>query len=156
MAVTVSVQADTRAPGKAGMVIGLINFGDGEQQQAAFEALAGEDALIRLNAMVAPRQADRITVEIIRNVSQVTALGSLASPRLVLSTAADNFAALRIAYQDATKIDAIMIGDFLNTLTDAQLRTAFNMTQAQVTSLRTNKLTPAANAASTIRASSGA
>ena len=49
-----------------------------------------------------------------------------------------------------------MIGDFLASLTDTQLRNAFSMTAGQVTTLRTNKLTPATNAATTIRATTGA
>jgi hypothetical protein len=64
--------------------------------------------------------------------------------------------ALRAAYQDATRTEAIFTGDFLGSLTDAQLRNAFGITQAQVTTLRTNKLVPAENAANTIRATSGA
>jgi hypothetical protein len=49
-----------------------------------------------------------------------------------------------------------MIGDFLSTLTNAQLQTLFSMTSGQVTTLRSSKLTPAASAAATIRAATGA
>ncbi len=156
---TCTVQADLRSAGKAGLVIGNILFDDGsgntETQQVTFEALANEDALTRLNAMTAARQARRVAREIERNVVDVTTNGSLATPVLILSTAAANFAALRAAYQTSTKVEAIMIGDFLSTLTDAQLQTAFSLTAGQVTTLRTNKLTPAASAAATIRAATG-
>ncbi len=156
---TCAVQSDMRNVGKSGLVIGSIVFNDGngktETQQVTFEALAGEDALTRLNAMTAARQARRVALEIERNIADVTANGSLATPVLVLSTAAANFAALRTAYQTATKVEAIMIGDFLSTLTDAQLQNAFSLTAGQVTTLRTNKLTPAASAAATIRAAAG-
>lgn len=120
--------------------------------------LAG--ALDNLNAALAAYAvtlaADITAREIARNVADVLANGSLASPTLNYSTAAANFAALRAAYQTATRVDAIMIGDFLSTLTDAQLQTAFGLTSGQVTTLRANKLTPAANAAATIRAAAGA
>lgn len=93
--------------------------------------------------------------EIASNVAAVLANGSLATISLVYSTAADNRAAGRLAYQNATRTDAIMIGDFLSSLTDGQLQTIFSMTAGQVTTLRTNKLTPAATAAATIRAAAG-
>ena len=48
-----------------------------------------------------------------------------------------------------------MMGDLLATLTDAQLRTAFGITQAQVVTLRANKLTPASEAATAMRAMTG-
>ncbi len=157
---SVTVQADMRANGNKGLVIGLIQFSDssgpGETQQVTFEGLAGEDAVTRLNAMTTARQTRRIEREIERNIQDVTTNGSLATPVLILSTAAANFAALRTAYLTATKVEAIMMGDFLSTLTDGQLQTAFGLTAGQVTTLRTNKLTPAASAASTIRATTGA
>lgn len=93
--------------------------------------------------------------EIARNVRQVVTLGEEASPTLEYSTAAQNFVALREAYADATRFQAVMIGDFLNTLTDGQLQTAFGITAGQVTTLRTNKLGPAAALADQIRASTG-
>jgi hypothetical protein len=89
--------------------------------------------------------------EIQRNVANVMADGRLAETSTVYSTAMQGINALRAAYQEA-----IFTGDFLGSLTDAQLRNAFGITQAQVTTLRTNKLVPAENAANTIRATSGA
>jgi hypothetical protein len=93
--------------------------------------------------------------EIAANVAAVTANGSLATISLVYSTAAENRAAGRLAYQNATRTDAIMIGDFLSSLTDGQLQTIFSMTAGQVTTLRSNKLTPAATLAASIRAAVG-
>lgn len=93
--------------------------------------------------------------EIASNVSDVTTNGSLATPSLKFSVAADNFSALRVAYATATQIQAVMIGDFLNTLTNAQLAAAFNITTTQAQTLRTNKLQPAATLATSIRASIG-
>ena len=93
--------------------------------------------------------------EIAQNVGEIVTLGELAMPRLLYSTAAQNFTALRAVYQGATRIEAVMIADFLSSLTDAQLRSAFSMTQSQVITLRANKLTPAATLADQIRASIG-
>lgn len=93
--------------------------------------------------------------EIAANISAVTTLGSLATPTFVYSAVAANVAALRAAYQTATQVQAIMMGDFLSSLTSGQLQTAFGLTALQVTTLRTNFLTPAANAAATIRAAVG-
>lgn len=94
--------------------------------------------------------------EIARNIAAVLADGRNAATTTLYSTAAENFAALRERYAGMTRTEAIFAGDFLASLTDAQLRTAFGMTQAQVNSLRTSKLTPATNAAATIRAATGA
>lgn len=93
--------------------------------------------------------------EIAKNVADIMANGSLASPTFVYSTAAENRQALREAYRNSTRTEAIMIGDFLSTLTDNQLQTIFSMTAGQVTTLRANKLTPAASLASSIRAAAG-
>jgi hypothetical protein len=43
------IQRDTRAPGKAGLVIAELVFDDGEHWQKCFEALAGEDAEARFD-----------------------------------------------------------------------------------------------------------
>jgi hypothetical protein len=94
--------------------------------------------------------------EIERNINSIKSLGSLAAVTLVASTAAQNASALRLAYAAATKLEAIMMGDYLSILTDTQLQNAFGLTPTQVTNLRVNKLTPAANTASAIRAAIGA
>lgn len=100
--------------------------------------------------------ADISAAEIANNLAQVTTLGSLASPTLVQSTLAANLASLRAAYLVATQVQAVMIGDYMSARTDGLLQTAFGLTAGQVTTLRTNKLTPAASAATTIRAATGA
>lgn len=93
--------------------------------------------------------------EVQANISAVLAFGSLAAPTLVYSTAGTNFAALRVAYLSATQFQAVMIGDYLNTLTNGQLATAFGITTGQAGTLRTNKLAPAAALATSIRATVG-
>lgn len=116
---------------------------------------AAWDAIATMNARVATINANLTASEIASNVAQVLLLGSLASPVLNYSTAAANFASLRTAYATATQVQAVMIGDFLSSLTDVQLETAFGFTLTQVTTLRSTKLTPAATAAATIRATTG-
>lgn len=116
----------------------------------------GTDATAAMTARVSLINAFLISNEIASNLSDVLANGSLAAPVLNYSTMTQNFAVFRAIYATLTKVEAIMAGDFLSSLTDGQLRTAFGITQGQVTTLRTNKLTPAIAAAATIRASTGA
>lgn len=114
------------------------------------------DATAAMLARAAQLYADRVQGEIDANVNAVVTLGSLAEMVFKYSSAAQNIPALREAYKGATRTEAIFIGDFLNSLTDAQLRNAFNLTQNQVNSLRTNKLGPAATLAANIRSNTGA
>jgi hypothetical protein len=119
-------------------------------------ANAGLDPQAAVTARGAALANQLRDAEIDANVAKIKFEGSLAAYTLNYSTATQNFAALREAYKTASKVEAIMIGDFLAARTDAQLQSLFGMTAAQVTTLRTNKLTPAANAAATIRATTGA
>ncbi len=100
--------------------------------------------------------ADQLTTqEIAANLDSVITVGSEASISLNYSTGLQNIAGIRVVYQTASRIQAVMIGDFLNTLTDAQLRVAFSMTLAQAQALRANKLVPAAAIAASIRSAAG-
>lgn len=120
-----------------------------------FQAAANDD----LNALLAIHAASvGIALddgEVQANISAVLGLGSLASPTFIYSNVAENVAALRQAYLGATQFQAVMIGDFLNTLTNGQLATAFGITTGQAATLRTNKLAPAASLAASIRATVG-
>lgn len=127
----------------------------GKVWERVYLTTAGADINAALATFATQLALDIRDAEIASNVAQIVMLGSLASPTTVYSTGAQNFAGLRTAYQFATQTQAIMIGDFLSSLTDGQLQTAFGMTAGQVTTLRTNRLTPAANTASTIRAAAG-
>lgn len=93
--------------------------------------------------------------EVSSNIRRVIADGRFAVVRVIHSTTAQNIAALRSEYREASRETSVMIGDFLSSLTDTQLRSIFNMTQAQVDSLRTNRLTPAAALADSLRSSGG-
>jgi hypothetical protein len=119
-------------------------------------ATAIENLDTALAAYAVQLASDLARVEAEDWISQIKVDGSLVTVSLVHATLATIRQALRAAYRDATRTEAVMIGDFLSTLTDGQLQTLFGLTAGQVTTLRTNKLTPAANAAATIRASTGA
>lgn len=119
-------------------------------------ATAAEDLNVALAAYALRLLNELRDAEIGSNIAAILADGRLAVTSTNYSTGTENFAALRTAYQSATRTEAIFAGDFLASLTDAQLRNLFGFTQAEVTTLRTNKLTPATNAATTIRASTGA
>lgn len=93
--------------------------------------------------------------EISTNIYQVSTFGSLAVVTFNYSVVADNVAALRAAYKVSTQLQAIMMGDYLSTLTNVQLENAFGLTLQQIQTLRTNFLTPAANTAASIRAAVG-
>lgn len=94
-------------------------------------------------------------LEIASNMASVATFGSLAAPQFNFSTVAANVAALRIIYAGASQAQAIMIGDFLNSLSNAQLQSAFGLTGQQVTNLRANTLSPAAVQATQIRSAVG-
>lgn len=115
----------------------------------------GADLQAALTAHATQLAADLAAGELAANVAAILGNGSLAVLAFLWSTAGQLRTALRAAYVTATRLEAIMLGDFLSTLTDGQLQTAFSLTAGQVTTLRTNKLTPAANAAATIRAAAG-
>lgn len=119
-----------------------------------FRPLA-ENTTTFLTAVAAAMAASLIAGEIASNIDQIVSLGSLAAPKFVYSTAVANVAALRAAYASATQLQAVMIGDFLNSLTDAQLESAFGLTSTQVATLRTNRLVPAAAVATNVRAAAG-
>ena len=99
--------------------------------------------------------AAKVAAEIAGNISAIITNGSLAQVTLIRSTAAQNLGPLRDAYRAATREGCIMIADYLATLTDAQLRSIFSKTQAEVTVLRADKLTPAIALANSLRTAGG-
>lgn len=127
----------------------------GQRYEFAYLCAAVFDAAAALAARIPFVNAALIADEVAANVADVLANGSLATPRLVYSTAAQNFAGLRAVYASATRQDAIVIGDFLDTLTNSQLATAFSITVGAAATLRTNRLDPAAALAASIRAAAG-
>lgn len=127
----------------------------GVEHTRYYLADSGFDAASALAAYAVQLVENLKQGEIAQNVSQVQTNGSLAVITTNHSTNAQNLAALRLAYQSATDRQAIMIGDFLSSLTDTQLQNIFSKTAGQVTTLRTNRLTPASNSAIAIRTNIG-
>jgi hypothetical protein len=119
-------------------------------------ANAGTDFNAKLAARATTLAAKIAADEINTNIIQIATQGSLAVLTFNYTAAVDQLPFARAAYVNATQMQAIMTGDFLSSLTNGQLQTIFSMTAGQVTTLRANKLTPAANAAASIRAASGA
>lgn len=146
---------DARPAEGTGMVIAEHIWSDGQRWPAVFEAHSSENLQARLDAMIAAREATRVENEINFNINQVLANGSQAVIFVHQSTNAQNLAALRDAYRAATRLEAIMIGDFLSSLTNLVLMNILSMTNAQVNTFRANKLTPAATTAAAIRAATG-
>lgn len=115
----------------------------------------GFDRVAAMLARAVPLYANRTEEEITQNIGNIISSGSLNNLTLKYSTRDENILALRQTYRNASKQDAVMIGDVLSTLTDAQLRNIFILTQPQVATFRANKLTPATNVAAAIRSSVG-
>jgi hypothetical protein len=115
----------------------------------------GADTAAILSARAAGLPGQLAAQEISQNIQAVKSLGSLASPTFQHSTAGANAAALREAYGAMAQQEAIMTGDYLNTLTNGQLAAAFGITTGQAQTLRTNKMAPAAAVAASIRAEAG-
>jgi hypothetical protein len=128
----------------------------GSKHHRTYLAEAGADVDAALVAFAVTLAGNLRLSEIINNIQEAATRGMFAAITLVHSTAAENGTALRAIYQFATELQAVMIGEYLNTLTNPQLMNVFGMTNTQVNNLRTNKLVPAANAAATIRGSTGA
>lgn len=145
-----SLQADGRS-----IVHEVHTDSQGLTHDIVYNADQGADLNAALAAHAAALGTSLGTDEISSNLTQVFGLGSLAVPTFHFSIVADNVAALRAAYAVATQVQAIMTGDFLNSLTAAQLQNAFGLTAGQVNTLRTNKLGPAATLAASIRAAAG-
>lgn len=121
----------------------------------SYLAVDGTDTNAVMNARVATIDGYLTRTEIRTNVDAVSRYGSLAAPTLDYSTATANASALREAYKTMIQAEAVMSGDYLNTLTNAQIANAFGITTGQAATLRTNKLQPAAALAAALRAETG-
>jgi hypothetical protein len=117
---------------------------------------AAIDAAATMAARVPGINASLISNEIARNIADVSRNGMFATITLNYSTAAANASALRAVYLNMIQAEAVMCGDYLNTLSDAQIAAAFSITTGAAATLRTNKLAPAAALAASLRASTGA
>jgi|ERR1035437_112053 hypothetical protein len=118
-------------------------------------AQATTNAATNMAAYAITLWASIVAGEISANVSAVETSGSLAVPKFNYSTLTQLLTALAATYPTLAQMQAIMVGDYLNTMTQANLMTAFGKTAVQYTTLKNSFLTPAATAATTIRATVG-
>lgn len=93
--------------------------------------------------------------EIANNFQLTETLGKNAAPVTHYSTAAANVAALSAAWHTLLNQQAIFIGEYLNTLSNATLQAVFGWTPTQAAQVRTDYLTPYATLAQSIRAAQG-
>jgi len=94
-------------------------------------------------AIVAILNQQLIDAEIQKDFAAIYAAGPLAVVTTNYATLTDIRAALREAYRTITREQAFALGAFLNTLTNPQLSTLFNVTGAALTALRTRLQTKA-------------
>ena len=118
------------------------------------DATVDDDLELTRHAVQVP--IDLRQAEISENLSTILRDGAAAVLTLNHSTAGQMRAALREAYRSSTRQETAFLGDFLGTLTDAQLQTVFSMTAGQVTTLRTNRLAPASALVASINSAVGA
>lgn len=107
----------------------------GGVQDVAYLAEANADASATMAARVATIEAQLAAAELAKDIALILS-GDYAGVTAQHVSVAEVRAALRALYQTATADQVGRIAGFLLTLTDAQLRTLFNMTQAQVTNLK--------------------
>jgi hypothetical protein len=119
-------------------------------------AAADTDVQAVMQARVPQIELDLMTGEIAGNVADISRNGKFAKPSLNYSLAIDNGFAVKAAYDTAIQVEAVMMGDYFNTLSDEQLMLIFQLPVEQVSALRTDRLEPAAALAATLRAEAGA
>jgi hypothetical protein len=117
---------------------------------------AGFDAQAFLTSRASMILASEVARELSDDLAAILNDGSQAVLTFNYATVAQLRTALRDAYRSASRMQAIMIADFLSSLTNAQLQNLFGFTAAQANNFRTNQLTPAATQAAAIRAAAGA
>jgi len=127
----------------------------GEEYLVTYLAESNFDFTAAMNSRALSLYAGKVYTEIASNIQQIINSGSLAVPVIRYSTVKQNVVELKAKYKTSTKTEAVMIGDFLSSLTDTQLQNMLNMTQLQVSTLRTNRLTPAATLATSIKTNVG-
>jgi hypothetical protein len=125
----------------------------GAVQLISYIGEAGVDALAVAQGRVPQLNQFLVDREIERDIQAILE-GRYEAVTSVHATIADVRAALRTFYQNARGNDVGRMAGYLLTLTDAVLRTLFNMTQAQVTSLRT-RLQARFDALNTVLAAAG-
>lgn len=125
--------------------------------QKVYLAVAGSTPTTlaaQLTADATALAAQLAATEVANNMAMVTSLGSLAHPTENYSTSPQNVAALVAA--SLTGLQAVMCGDYLNTLSATVLAAAFGWTVPQAQANITTYFQPYAAAAATVRAATAA
>lgn len=128
---------------------------NGEKVQLRFLADPDADVAAQVNALAAGWLEQRAQAEVAANVEAVLRDGSAAVIGQAFATLAQTRAALRAALRDASRADALMALDYLNSLTGPQLQALLGISAGAVTTMRTGILAPAATAAAAIRRAAG-
>ena len=101
-----------------------------------YMAEAGADVAAAMSARVAQLDAQLVGQELQKDLALILS-GDYAEVTAQYASLSDVRAFLRAFYSTATGEQVGRMAGFLLTLTDAQLRTLFNMTQTQVNQLKT-------------------
>lgn len=120
-----------------------------------YTAKAADDLVAAMNTHAVNLGSDLATKEVAANMSRAMTLGRFAVNVTKYSTAAQNVAALTAAWPTLLNVQAIFIGDYLNTLSDAVLQSVFGWAPAYEANIRTTYLIPYAAMADNIRNATG-
>lgn len=127
----------------------------GVAHQIVYQAKVGDDLTAAMNAHAADLGANLAAQEVADNMNRAMTLGKFANNVTIYSTPAQNTAALNAAWPNLLNVQAIFIGEYLNTLSDAVLEAVFGWTPAHTASVRSTFLVPYASMAASIRSATG-
>ena len=154
--VTTHILADNRTPGAEGLVIADFEYNDGVRERCIKSVPSGEDAATNLSSLIAGREQGRVRSEILANLREIVVNGPDAQITLNASTASDNATFIREHYAQAEKGEAIAVGAYFNTFSDAQLKSVFGITQTQLDNTLRPKISRAATLWADLKAEAGA
>jgi hypothetical protein len=120
-----------------------------------YTAPAGSDLAAAMADHATSLGADLAAQEVVANMNRAMTLGRFAANVTHFSTPAQNTAALTAAWPTLLNVQAIFIGDYLNTLSDAVLQAVFGWAPAYEANIRTVYLVPYAAMADSIRNATG-
>lgn len=123
----------------------------GISREIIYTARDGDDPIAVMNSHAVDLGNSLATQEVADNMTRAMALGRFAVNITKYSTPAQNVAALKAAWPTLLNVQAIFIGDYLNTLPDATLQTVFGWSPAYEANIRSTFLIPYAAMADNIR-----
>lgn len=138
------IRSDRRTAGKSGWVICDFEYDDGVFDRCSGPVPADVDAVTYKNLQIPAREAGRVQLEMQTNLAAIIDDGPNATVKFDASTAVETADFIREHYQQAEREEAIAVGAYLDTLTDAQLKNAFGITQTQLDNVLRPKISRAA------------